>query len=897
MSDILPSPRPGPRVFQQFVTQDMIPLRPTLQAAVIAQAFDIVSKASGGFYMGAATVDPIPFPDLMEGAVVDDFSTLYLDEPDLLSEVVVSIADDNGNFDVSDDAELTVSAAGVAIGKALTTYKTMQAPTLVSTAEGGNEVAFPAGVDLIRGGSRVGDTLIFATTVPDLVDTVRGRPSDEVDALSGQATEFLIVAIPSRNVARVALLGVNWGGFIGETNIEAHVRRYPAGQGVLIAQDGDGAGINLTASDEFIPINGNISFLDDPVQPGDEIHFITDSIETVGISAVIVDNVVTPTTGDAGDVGDGILGFDVPIVAGSIFTDADADFVGAGVKAGDELRFITDEADLSGPDGAVVVRNIKRYEVASDPGDPTQLTLLTPLTSEAPPSGKSFQYRVVRVNQPVAVANNMKPFIVKQVKGPLDVILDRAMSVEARTDGREFEFKVVRNHVPNGEISISYRALRSDLTGGYIELGADVSGGMTDLVDKVGRITELNPLGLMAAVACQNTPFSVGCVGVTHMTAEEVAKALEKIGSQSQVYGIALASQDRSLQQLVQGHCDDYSDPNLVNGGERYCVITLRYPPRDVVIATQTSSADDMDVQGTRSHLKLGGGATLDFADVRPGMFFNWDPNGSGRTVAMNVGGAKIQRSRSKIIAVLSNVEVVLDETIHIDQGGTVDVPWSVETHDYTLEEISQNVALTSQGIGDRRVVNLFPADVIMSVDGVIKTLPSYYYAAAVVARRSALTPSQPMTQEPVFGFEGVEYSGAFSEAHFAVMRGGGTWVLEQQAQGPVVAQHQLTTDRTSLQTSEDSIRTAIDYVAKKFRARFKLIAGRYNLTQQFITQIAYPLANGTLIECVNEGVLDSDASVTFVGRDPVFADHLRVNIDAPSLKPVNYPDITLLVT
>lgn len=897
MTDILPSPRPGPRVFQEFVRQDGIQARPILQAAVIAQAFDIVEEASGGVYLGDPADDPIPYPSLRGGAEVDDFSSSYPGEPNLLSEVVVSIEDENGVFEVTTDDEVVISAAGVAIGKALRTWRTLVSPQASSTEGDGDEVSFPVGTDLIALGARVGDSLVFATTVPDLTDPDSTVPSAEIDSVSGLPYEFIITAIPRRNVARVALLGVVWGGFIGETDIEASIRRYPSGSGTLIAQDGDGTQINLTADDDFEPDNDNIDFLADPVQPGDELHFIDNTMDMVGVADVLIDNALTPSTGDADDAGDGILGTDVPILSGFVFTDTDALFVTADVRAGDELRFVVEEDDLDGADGAVVVRNIRRFKVAANASSETGLTLSTPLSSEAPPSGKSFQYQIVRVNQPVAAANNKKPFVIKQVLGPKHLKLDRNMTAEARTLSRQFEFKIVRNHVPNGEVKISYRALRSDLTGTFVEAGADVSGGMTDLVGKVGQISEKNPIALMAACALQNTPFSVGCAAVTHMTTEDVARALEVIGGRQEVYGIALGSQASDLQQLVQAHVNDYSDAEAFQGGERYCVMSLAYPSRNVIITTRTSDDDALTVGGTRSHLSRGGDATYGIGDVRPGQYVNWDPLGTGRTVAFNVNSAKVQRSRSRIIAVLSEDEFVLEESVHADEGGSIDVPWSVETHEYSLEERSQNVALTSQGFGDRRVVNLFPPEVIMTVDGVVMTLPSYYYAAALVGRRSAVAPAQPLTQEPIFGFLGVEYDGAFSEAHFAVMRGGGTWVLEQQASGPVVSQHQLTTDRTSLQTSEDSIRTAIDYVAKKFRTRFKTIAGRFNLTQNFITQHAWPLANGVLAECIQEGVLDTDAAVTYVGRNEQFPDHLTVNVDCPSLKPVNYPDITLLVT
>lgn len=911
-AEIARSPKPGPRVYQVFEKQDANLIRPLMQAAVVGQAFDIVTEADGGEYAGEALAS-IAFPDLREGAEVDDFSADYVGEPNLLDEVVVKIVDANGTFDVTEDDQVTITAAGVALGAALVTWRTLVSPTRVSTAEDGDEVTFPVGTDLLAAGVRVGDKIVFTTNPADIV-TNRGIVSGEVDSVSGLPYEFMITAILGRNVARVALMGVVWNGFIGETDIEAVVRRYPAGTGTIMEQDDGGAGINLPASSTFQPTNSDIDFIAAGLQPGDQIVFIDDSLDMVGVSSILIDNVATPTTEAPmtmppttitpttlapttawEGLGTGVLAVNAPILPGVVFTDADAEFLSAGVKAGDELRFITDESDLSGDGGAVVTRNVKRFRIAQDASSETSITLETALTGESPPSGKYFQYQVVRVNQPVAEANNKRPFTVRRVVGVRNVLLDRDMTAETRTLSRQFEFKVIRTGVPNGPILISYRALRSDLTGTFLEVGADVSGGMTDLVSKLGQISLLNPAALMAYAAAVNTPYAVGVAVATHMDQVGVAAALEVIGSRVEAYGIAIATQDAALQQLVMAHVNDYSNPDHFSGRERYAVCSQRYAGKDTVIETQTGSTNELTVQATRTKVKLGNAATIDFTQVRPGMYINFDPNGTGATVPFNVNSAEVFRSRAKIVAVLSAFEVQLLEAVHANQATAIQ-DYSIETHDYTKEEIALNVARTSQAIGDRRVVNLFPEDVVMSIAGTDTVVPSYYMAAGIVGRRSAIAPSKPLTNEPIFGFSGV-VDRAFSEDQHQIMRGGGTWVLEQLGRGPIVSQHQLTTDRTSVQTQEDSIRTAIDYLAKMFNFQFQTIVGKHNLTKAFITNTCWPLAEAVMKDAVDQGVIDDTAQVVSVARDAIHPDHLKVIVRAPTLKPLNYPDITILIS
>lgn len=923
MAEISALSKPGVRVFQELSDEQSAQRRPILQPAVIAQAFQLVGKVAGdsagalaGVYVGDELAD-IDYPGLLSEAEVDNYSGTYDGEPDLLDEVIVEIEDANATFDVSDDDEVVISSAGVDIGKALTTYVQVLGPTIVTTQAGLKRLTFPSSVDLFALGVRANGAyyLRFATATADLVDPARSIPSSEVDPNTGLSQDYQIIGVPARNVIDVQILGEEWAGFDGETAVQAEIRLYPAGEGILIAPHEDGAGIDLPASDTFTIVNAGVNFLGSrPVQPGDVLRITTNQDDIVGDAAIIVDNVesipttlapTTPATTLAGTTlasttpvpaveGSGVVGIDTPILAGNVFTDADANFVAAGVTANMYLRFIQDAADLDGSYGQVVTRNVKDVRITNVSA--TALTLATALISESPNTGKSFQYQVVLKNQPSA--NNTSDVKIIAVLGPQSVQLETALTAEARTLSREFEFSIIRQRVPNGNVRISYRALRGDLADTFTEVQADDTQGLTQLVTRLGPIAsgQRNPLALMAALCAFQTTDSIGAVAVRHWTQEEVGKALDVLGAQPQVYGIAIGTQDETLNSLVIAHVNQFSDPDERLGLERYCALSYRFPFQDVVLATQTGSTALLQVQGDRTHVKIPSGASYDFSEVRPNHVLKLDPNGTGRTIGFNVGGAEIERDEVRIVAVIGTNELVLAEEIHSSEGSTVAGPWRIDTHVREKMELASIIANFNAAIGNRRVESVFPADVIANVDGGDETLPSYYYCAGSIGLRAAQAPGKPMTFAPTAGFSGV-VGDVFSEEHYDIMAGGGTWIIYQAAPGaPLAARHQLTTDVASIIRQESSIRVALDFTAKKFRTELRPLIGRRNITERFIQQELRPRAEGILTSLIEEDVLDENSSIIKIERDPNKSDRVLFTVRAVTLKPYNEGDVILAV-
>lgn len=926
MAELVVKPKPDVFVYQEFSGEVPTIRRPLMQAAVVAQCFQLVGSAIpggtgalAGSYTGVSLA--MNFPDLIAGAEVDDFSSLHDDEPNLLDEVVVEVVDGNGTFDVSDDDQTSVQASGVTLGAALHTWKTILSGTVVTTEEGSTRLTFPADIDLLALGVQVplnglpGDKLRFATLAADLIDPAEAAISAEIDSDTGLPQEFDIIGLPARNVVDVAILGESWSGFAGEADVQVEIRRYPSGEGVVVAPHEDGTGANLSASTTFSIVNPGIDFRDFPVQPGDFLRLTSSFEDIVGDASIVIDNVedivtpapttLPPTTPEPvtaePDViqGSGILGSGLPIQAGKIFTDPDADFVSAGVVAfQDVLRFITDEDDLSGTQGVVSVRNtsdIQIIEVISA----TQLRLAKGLVTESPGTGKSFQYNVVKKNQVVAATGNLDEVKILAVLGPNSLLLETALAAEVRTASRQFEFSVIRKRVVNGEVRISYRALRSDLVGTAVEVQADPSGGTTYLVSRLGPVLSSNPLALMASFAALQTTQSVLAVCVHHWTLEEVSKALDTLSSQESVYGIAMATHDPTFLTMLQAHVDKFSDATQRNGLERYMMGSWEFPRQSVVVSTVSGSANALNVQSQRDRVKLGTGASWDATDAFPNYVIDFDPNGTGRTVPFNVNGAKVLRSSAKITAIIGTDTLKLLEEVHADQGAAIPGPYRILTQVRELQENAQRIAQFNAAIGDRRVDSVFPPQVKANVNGEEEVLEAYHACAGLVGARSALTPSLPMTFRPIAGFSGtVGGQGIYSEEHFNIMAGGGTWVLFQETypDGPVLTRHQLTTDIRSDARAEDSVRTALDYGAKVFRSQLRPLVGRTVLTEDFITLELRPRVAALLDHLIEEDVFGKGSSVIRVERHPTKKTTAVVDVRVEVLYPMNYVDVTLVI-
>jgi hypothetical protein len=169
-------------------------------------------------------------------------------------------------------------------------------------------------------------------------------------------------------------------------------------------------------------------------------------------------------------------------------------------------------------------------------------------------------------------------------------------------------------------------------------------------------------------------------------------------------------------------------------------------------------------------------------------------------------------------------------------------------------------------------------------------------YACAALAGLNASTPpQQSFTGLALAGIESVTGSwDALATVDLDTAAGGGVWWLSQQdSYSAVTSRHQLTTDVTSLQTREASITHVLDYITKRLRLSMAGLAGKFNLTKQFLDYVSI-LVNAVIGGMA--GTVVQSIAVTNIYIDAQQLDTMYVDIAVVPYYPANQINVTLVV-
>lgn len=167
------------------------------------------------------------------------------------------------------------------------------------------------------------------------------------------------------------------------------------------------------------------------------------------------------------------------------------------------------------------------------------------------------------------------------------------------------------------------------------------------------------------------------------------------------------------------------------------------------------------------------------------------------------------------------------------------DVTYEVE-RDLTKTEQAQFIAGYSEGIGSRRIVNVWPDVLETPVGSQTEDLPGYYGAAVIGALTTGLPTQQGFTNLTVSGFLGLKNStGYFTQAQLDTVASGGTMIFAQDIEeAPLYIRHQLTTDVSAIKFQEFSVTKNVDFIAKFLRDQFKGYIGVYNIVDTTLDEL-----------------------------------------------------------
>jgi hypothetical protein len=571
--------------------------------------------------------------------------------------------------------------------------------------------------------------------------------------------------------------------------------------------------------------------------------------------------------------------------------DTSLDFYDLGIRAGDVVRFITDAADLQYPDSIV----------STDTAEHVVLSI------------------------PAVNSVTMSPDIAAQ--------------------GGKVEYEIIRKGSQNGDILISYRARRQDKVGILMEF-EDV----TQVEEDLGPISVDNPLayGLAKALgATDRTVFGVMVKDQDSLT--EHQKALDFLEGE-EVYALVPLTTDRAIHQIYNQHCINLSDAASMHERRVYATVvaSTRHSFQDLSV-TGTVSVGSTTFTDTNakffsngvpvgSVIRLQSPASVELADVArteliiasvtsettvslvspvtQGTLVTGEAVGSGTgaqtnfqlnattnvipsSVVMYLDGVRVDStdytaSVNGVVVFLNPPGLGVAVTSDYEVSTITGIQYTVESQDLTNFEIAKDVAAAAEGYASRRITVTFADKAV--VEGNTEAEP-YYFNCALAGLVSALPPNQPIANIPIPGFTAVKHLRKFTETHFGIMAAGGVSVIIQDRDtSPIVLRNWMTTDMMNVNTRECSIVQMADYYSKYLRRNVSSIAGRFNITEDYIDNMLRPAINGVNREMITAGFAGTGTQIISIEQSTVQKDQIFVVEELELFAPANKIIITVRI-
>lgn len=493
---------------------------------------------------------------------------------------------------------------------------------------------------------------------------------------------------------------------------------------------------------------------------------------------------------------------------GAITTNANtlvssgADFVTAGVQAGD--RVVVGDID-SGSSGVYVAKTVLAVTNA------TTLTLTTNFTTAGTDvSGNAYTGLTLatsglnyRVERPLS---NVKPTSSSAFTATTSHI-SSSSTIKVNVNGSEL--KVVA-----GNMYTQYRALRTDLG------NADSVTTQADILAKIGRIDERNPLAVAAFVAMQNSNKKIQFLGVSGddlngnsdiLTAHTTAR--DTINGQKDVYCIVPVTNDLATLTMWKTRVRALADPSI----SRFrVVIGSGILPTTLQVTPPTGTASGVTESVDANHFNL------------------LDNTATFITSGVRIGDSVvISSTKYTVSAILSENRVTMAATGLVDNGS---VTYSIQ-RTLTKDDQVASLSATTTSLKDSRLTMVWPdkclvSGVVNAYTGTASVQSGVYLAAAVGGMVSGLPPHQGFTYLGLAGITQVIDSNMyFTDDQIDALGNAGWYVIVQDTATSIpYSQHELTTDTTTLESGELMVVKNFDYVSMTYRDALVGFLGVYNV-------------------------------------------------------------------
>ena len=450
-----------------------------------------------------------------------------------------------------------------------------------------------------------------------------------------------------------------------------------------------------------------------------------------------------------------------------------------------------------------------------------------------------------------------------------------------------------RLQVQSAKVYVQHRDLLQD---NIVSIGGIRSGG--EIERKLGIIHPDNPLaqGVNDAVLNANGAV-VYYIGVEQDNLEGYYAALEIAKKTDKVYSFVPLTFDRVIQDAIVSHVNAFSTPEV--GLWRIAWLSVRDEKQKSLYGQKLNGADwvatvtdDLQVPGTQYRLVSIPGASLVDDGVRPtdSVRFNFrlTPDGSIAYDEYFVDEVRTQTtlvlttSLSAPINNLTKVEIV---------------------RNFTRDERATNIGIIGGDYNNRRVRMVFPDE--YSYGGVRKQ--GYFMAAALAGLRSGVVPHQGLTNTQVLGADDLtKVVSEFTQDQLNTMAEQGIWLVMQDLAGATpYVRHQLTTDESGLNTSEDSITTNVDNISYGLKHVLAPFIGTYNINPENLIVIRSAIvgeldfrATGTrTVRAGNQLVsFTPKEDILLLRQNPTFKDRVDVEVRLNVPYPMNFINLKLIV-
>ena len=447
--------------------------------------------------------------------------------------------------------------------------------------------------------------------------------------------------------------------------------------------------------------------------------------------------------------------------------------------------------------------------------------------------------------------------------------------------------------IETARVFVHHRDLLQD---NIVSIGSVRSGG--EIERRLGIIHPDNPLaqGVHDAVLNANNAV-VYFIGVEsndlsgYLAAIEIAKKTDK------VYSFVPLTFDRVIQDAVVGHVNAYSTPEV--GLWRIAWLAVEDHKQKALYTTKENGADwvgtitdDPQVPGVQNRFVTVPGATFVDDGIRP-----------TDSVRLNFRvGADGNLTYDEYVVDEVRTQTTLALTASLAQP--INSLTKIEiVRNFTRDERATNIALIGGEFNNRRVRVVFPDE--YTHGGVKKK--GYFLAAALAGLRSGVVPHQGLTNTQVLGADDLEkIVNEFTQDQLNVMAEQGIWLVMQELAGATpFVRHQLTTDDSGLNTSEDSITTNVDNISYGLKHVLAPYIGTYNINPEnllvvrdaIVSELNFRATSTRTVRAGNQLVsFTPKDDILLLQQNPNFKDRIDVEVRLNVPYPLNYINLKLIV-